>query len=276
MKNKEIQSKKRNVNENKSKKIAFIILLILSGIILGASISLFVVVGPHISAIFQNIYAANTKNIIMFFTAICLALLWLISFIAIMVNFNFSSKDKLKAKNIDSQKYYNLNTEQNYYDDYQYDDNYMENEMLYDMNIIDSNNNNIIDLRNEEYLEENYISNVSDNNLNVNYKNIVSNNNVELEDNNKNVNTQDKSMNVDNDNLHIKQDLLEKNKESSKNNIIGRETVIRTYLKPGQVLPKGYFFDEKIGRIEKLPNYEQIIQADFQQQINNYHNRQIN
>lgn len=38
-----------------------------------------------------------------------------------------------------------------------------------------------------------------------------------------------------------------------------QRTVLRTYLKPGQVLPKGYRFDEVLGRLVKMDNYDEII-----------------
>lgn len=57
------------------------------------------------------------------------------------------------------------------------------------------------------------------------------------------------------------------NNQISSNDSSSNIVPIRVYLKPGQKLPKGYYFDEKECKIKKLPNYDEIIRNDIERQL---------
>lgn len=50
-----------------------------------------------------------------------------------------------------------------------------------------------------------------------------------------------------------------------------QKVVLRTYLKPGQYIPKGYMYDENIGRLVKVDNYNDVVVEQPETNIENNH-----
>lgn len=265
-------------SRKKTSKLTLMLLLSAFGILMGGTIGIFVAIGPNISSVINDIHTAQTKFIILFFVAIFLALFWLIDTIAIGWNLYIyhDSKKRYKNETLDE----------------------MQNEDLNNINQISNNPELSLLDENLNYVNDdlNYDMNFEQNqNNDYEYPSIEQN--VALDESLPHITLHDPECDVHADliceqqvgdinntqphEVYLKQeDQFKQNKqnyhnsESHNDNNIGNEkdilkNKIRMYVKPGQTMPKGYFFNEESGRIEKLPEYDEIIRKDFEEQIKN-------
>lgn len=232
-----------------------IILLCAIGILFGTSIGLFASLGDNFLNLFLNFFDVPTKYIAIFFVAIFMLVLCIVCAIGYYYNkkelsgeLSISLNKKVSKNKIGSKKLSVPNSNVNYHlniNDMQSD------EDNYDPNLgIDYIDNNLdygyqLETINEPLHfneNENLHNSLSQNHTNdVTYKN---ENNATTEQpimNNMEVNT---------------------NSSTQKNDV-----VLKVYLKPGQTLPKGYFFNNQTCKIEKLPNYDEIIRQEIDKQL---------